>query len=74
MAAHRAVELPGPPHVLLLLHSDDVALVEGEVVLSLGPPGIEGDHLHALRGLLSLWEISLKAYNSSYLILFAHCK
>ena len=49
-----AGQLPGPPHVLLFLHRDDVAFVEGEMVVFLSSPRIQGLSLQAFRGTQAL--------------------
>ena len=47
-------ELPHPPHVFLLLDQDDVALVEGQVVVLPRLPLVQCLRFQTLGGLVSL--------------------
>ena len=66
--AHIVVERPRPPHVLLLVYRDHVALVEGEVVLLLGPPRVQGLRLEPLLHRLTLRGNSIESLKWRYYI------
>ena len=51
---HLPPELPHPPQVFLLLDQDDVALVEGQVVVLPRLPLVQRLRFQTLRGLVSL--------------------